>query len=340
MGIAVVERNALLEQVWDLQAARDYVAIADLLGGLPLEEHIREPDLGVTLCYAWYQLGELNRSIWLIRQLTDACERRGNTWLARRRMNNEALICLVRGELDVAESLLQRLLQRVEEAGDIQLASWAYNNFGILCVGRGLYDFALSHFRRSIAYGQRTGNERHISLCLLNMAEVYRLTGLWEQSLSCLNEAAEISRKFGSESELAHIEVNQAFTLIKRKDLPLARVAANRAEHRFVALRNEKGRGEALQAKGKILMLEGYLPESEIYLREALILSQKTSNRGIEAILLEDLGELHLKNGSTSTSFDFMKRAVALYKEIGNNREADRLKQRMDTQGEMVVLKK
>ncbi len=331
MGLAVVERNALLEQVWDLRAARDYVTIADLLGELPLEEHLREPDLGVTLCYAWYQLGELNKSIWLIRQLTEACERRGNTWLARRRMNNEALICLARGELDLAESLLHRLLLRVEEAGDIQLTSWVYNNLGILYFARGLYDFSLSHLRRSIATCQRNGDARHMSLCLLNMAAVYHATGALDKAFTCLQDAAEISRDVGSESELAHIEVSQAFAHVSRNDLPLARATANRAESRFIALGNEKGRGDALQAHGKILMMENRLPDAREYFMEALSLAQKSFNRSSEASLLADIGELHRRNGMTSDFLEFNRRSIALYKEIGNNTEADRLEQHIST---------
>lgn len=329
MALAVVERNALLEQVWALQTVRDYVAIVELVGELPLEEYLLEPDLGVTLCYAWYQVGEFDRSLLLIQQLTEVCERRGNTWLSRRRLNCEGLLRVSRSELDEAEPLLQHVLARAEVAGDGQMVTWAHNNLGILYSGRGSWDFALSHFRRAIAAGQRRGDSRHISLCHMNMAAVYLRTDRPSEAQEHVMHALELSRDSGSDAELGHIDCMYANVLLAHGDLSLARAVADQARRRFITINSVKGMGIVHDICGRALMREGRLAEARHSLEEALACYQATGYREVEGFLMEAFATLHEMEGDSGSAIDLLNRAVQFFSQQGNSSEVDRLRARI-----------
>jgi len=325
MGIAVVERNALLEQVWDLQTVRDYVAIADLLGELPLEEHLREPELGVILCTAWYQLGAYNNAIELTQKLTPVCEYRGNTRLARRRMNTEALLRIVRGELDIAESLLQKLLYRVEEAGDLQFTTWTHNNLGILYCTKGLWDFALSHYRRAMVAGQRFGQVRHISLCHLNISVAYlRMNRIFDAREHVL-QAIELSRDNGSDAELAHIESTQASILLEHRDYLLARITANQSGLRFSRINSKMGAAMTSHLHGRISIAEGHIPEARAHLEDAFAAYADSGYSADDGYLMESFASLNAAEGNSAAAIAYFNKALLFFSELGNAFEVDRL---------------
>lgn len=329
MALAAVERNALLEQVWTHLTARDYAAIVGLVGELPLEEHLREPEMGVILCSAWFQVGELDRSLLLVRRLTEACERRGNTWLSRRRLNCEGLLRATRGELDEAEPLLQQVLVRAEAASDGQMITWAHNNLGILYTGRGSWDFALSHYRRSIAAGQRLGDLRHISLCYTNMSAVYIRTNRLDEAGEHARRAVELSGGTSSEAELAHIECAYANALLASGDLALTRVFVDQARRRFVDLKNRKGLGMVQDIHGRMLMREGRLVEARRSLEDALASYMATGFGEIEGFLMETFATLHEMEGDPVAAEEYLNRAIRFFSKLGNAFEVDRLRVRM-----------
>ena len=333
MALAVAERNALLEEVWSLHAARDYKAVAELIGDLPLEEHLKDPELGVMLCAAWYQVGELNRSILLIQQITGACELRGNTRLCRRRMNNEALIRIARGELAEAEPLLHRAASLAEDAGDILITAWVHNNLATLYAMRGMWDFSLSHGRRSVAAGQRLGDTRHVSLCYLNMGITYLRAENLRESAVYLNLAAELSREVGSESELAHIELAQACLHEQEGDIELALTTGHMANRKFATLSNRKGEAGIMQLRGRIALRLGRPAEARALFEEALSVFRSASFRDGEAQVLSELAELCRSEGRQSEFEDLIRKSIALHTRMGNSCEAERLQTRLAAVG-------
>lgn len=325
MALAVVQRHELLEQVWELHDARDYIAIVELVGELPLEEHLKEPEIGLTLCYAWYQLGELNHSVSLIQQLTPVCERRGNTRLCRRCTNSEALIRLARGELKKAEPLLQKVLALAEEAGDQQYLAWVQNNLGILYHLKGLWEFSASYIRRAIAAGQRLGDPVHLLQCHVNASATFHKVGSLSMARWHLEQALDLSRTCGSPSEVAHVELGFAFQHELEGDLPLAESFADRAFQRFGSIRHSKGQGGVYQVYGRIYFKKGKLEDAERCLLMSLTHASAASHREVEACIMEDLARVSLAKGLDD---DFAKRvqtAIATYQEMGNRTEAARL---------------
>lgn len=329
MALAVGERNALLEQVWHVHGGRQYVRVAELLRDLPTEELVREPELGVTLCFAWYQLGELNRSVSLIRRLTEPCERRGNTPLCRRRINNEALIRIARGEPAAAESLLSRLSTLAEDARDVQMTAWLHNNLATLYCMRGMLDFALSHSRRSIAAGQRLGDLRHLSLCYLNMGVIYFRQDQVRKASACWITAADISRDAGSVSELAQIELNQGFLHEAEGDVQLALASCSSAGERFRSVNNRKGEGGIHHLKGRIALRDKRVDEARPFLEAALSIYESTSYREGEAQVLEDLAEVRYLEGDTRACAGLLRRSISTYVGTGNLFEARRIRSRL-----------
>ncbi|HEX8274358.1 MAG TPA: tetratricopeptide repeat protein [Longimicrobiaceae bacterium] len=328
MALAVVERNALLEQAWSLLAARDYVAIVELLADLPLDEHVREPELGVILCSAWFQVGELDRSLVLVQQLTDVCERRGNTWLSRRRLNCEGLIRVTRVELDAAEPLLQEVLARAESAGDGQMVTWVHNNLGILYTSRGSWDFALSHYRRGIAAGQRIGDVRHLSLCHMNMSTAYFRTDRLSDAQEHIQQALDLARESASEAEIAHIECSHANILLAGGDISLAKAVLERARNRFSALNSTKGLAIVEHVSGRLLMHQGHSAEARDALKKALKISEETGYKELSGFILESLAVLHGEVGEVDAAKEYFARAIGFFSRLGNTYELDRLRSR------------
>jgi tetratricopeptide (TPR) repeat protein len=325
MALAAVERNALLEDAWTHVAKRDYVAVLALLEDLPLQEHLREPELGILLCHAFYQLGEFERSLQLNQQLIEACERRGNTSLSRRRANSEGLLRLMRGELDIAEPILQQVLIHAEEASDVRMTAWVHNNLGILHTARGTWDFALSHFRRAVAACHRVGDMRHLSLCKLNMGVAYLRMGYLQEAREHLTSAMHFSRELGSASELAHIEYSLACVFEKEEDFPLARATANQAWVRFSDLNNKKGQGAVLHLYGRIFTKTEKATDARLHLENALTLIRKSGFKEEEGFLMESMADLSFAEGSVSDGISYLYEAVKIFTAINSPFQVERL---------------
>lgn len=325
MALAAVERNALLEKVLGLWKSQDYPAIADALADVPLDEHLREPELGIALCNAWYQLGDFHRSLALIQQLADVCELRGNSRISRRRINGEAMIRLARCELKEAEVLLQRVLSRAEEVEDMLLVAWAHNNAGILYGLKCNWDFALSHYRRAIVAGQRLGDTLHLALCHQNMGSLYRRMGQLQQAREHLDIALDLARETGSESILATIQYNQGYTQAQQGDLSLARATAAKALDRFQKLDNDRGRALLSELHGFILMKEGDLGAAEGMFSAGVSLARSVGIRDTEASLLERLAELSRLKGDSSASTRYLQQAKEVYAQMGSHADIARL---------------
>lgn len=330
MALAVLERNALLEEVWAHLTARDYAAIVELVGELPLEEHLREPALGVILCSAWFQVGELDRSLLLIQQLTEVCERRGNTWLSRRRMNCEGLIYLARAEPNTAEPILQQVLSCAEDAEDHQMMTWAHNNLGIVYLLRGTWDFALSHFRRSILVGQRIGETRHIALSHTNMGVVYQRAGRFKEARAHFDSAAEIATTTASEGELAHIDWSRASLFDALGDAPLARATADQAWKRFYKLKNRIGMAGVLNIYGRILTKEGREADALACLNQGLAEAKGVGGKEQEAFLMESLADLYEFAGNHEDMVSSLEQSVDIFTRIGSPFQVARLRSRLE----------
>lgn len=325
MALAAVERNALLEQVLELWKNQDHLAIADILTDLPVDELLREPELGIALCNAWYHLGDLHRPLVLIQQLTDVCERRGNSRIARRRINAEAMVRLARCELDEAEALLQQVLARAEEAEDMLLAAWAYNNTGILHGLKRNWDFALSHYRRAIVAGQRAGDTHHLAVCHHNIGSLYRRMGQLRESREYSNIAADLARDVGNESVQALIQYNQGFTQAEEGDWALARVAAAKAHTTFEKLDNDRGRALLSELQGYILMQEGYLAAAENTFLVGLALARAVLIPDTEASLMERLSALSRLNGDSNAVIRYLEGAKEVYARMGSQADTARI---------------
>jgi tetratricopeptide (TPR) repeat protein len=321
------EVHALLERAKALNEARDYPALAELLGGVAEEDRLREPELGFLLADVLRRVGQGTEALAVLESLSPVLGRRGNDRLHRRRLNLLGTLHFEQGRIEEAREAWSRQVQDASSVGDDEFLARANNNLGILATLGTAWEMALAHYSRAVAAYQRLGYRRGLGQSHQNLGITYREMGFGPEAARHFQQAIHFASE-DSEDEVARAEQERALLLLLDGETGLARVTAERAMGRYRRLEDPTGEGEVERVLGLIALGSGRRDEARNHLDRAMVLAERTHGVLLEAETLEALAALARMKGEATLGARLESRAEKIFGDLGASAWGARIRSR------------
>jgi tetratricopeptide (TPR) repeat protein len=244
----------------------------------------------------------------------------------------EALLHVGRelGDLKGAEERFSEQLELARETGNEEMSGRATNNLGAIASLRGENGRALSLFRLSIPAYQKVGFLQGLAQTDHNLGIVHRDLGYWREAERHYRSAQRHARQLGDERLAAMARVGQAEIAFRRGDDRFAAIEARRSLQIFVQLGDELGRADALRLLGSIAASRSKLEEGRRYLEEALALARQYSNPLLEAEVLEERADVHVRAGRFALARADLEAAAINYRRLGADKRQKSAEERLE----------
>jgi tetratricopeptide (TPR) repeat protein len=323
----MIDRDAELRTMHD---RRDAAAVVALLEAEPRSDIVSSAARAFYLADALRRLGRRPEALELLHDAAPAFDRGGNDLLSRRRLNLEGAICFDLGRIADAEVAWRTLLSNASASGDEEHVARANHNLGAIYTLHLRAEEAIASYERAMAAYRAFGNRRALAQCHMNLGLTYRELHFAPKADNHFLQAIRYAAADNSEDEVAGAEQERALLIYsEQRDARLARVTAQRALHRFEALQEEAGVGEALRIIGLIELGERDDAAARAHLRGACERARATGNRLLEAEVMEAIAALEDRANDTEGARDLRAHAQQIFSEIGaeewGRRERDRV---------------
>jgi len=316
-----VELKTVLDE---LAEQRSWSALVERVSDLDDADLAVDPKVAYLVAEALLHLGQMERALNLVLAAEAEYRARHDTVSLLRALNLAGAILFELGDLEGAEERFSDQLELARERADEEMSGRATNNLGAIASLRGEHERAISLFRLSLPAYQKVGFLQGLAQADHNLGIVHRDLGYWREAERHYRGAQRHARQLGDERLAAMARVGQAEIAFRRGDARFAEVEGRRSLQIFVQLGDELGRGDALRLLGSIAMWQSRLGEAQQHLEQALELARRYSNPLLEAEVLEERGELHLKMGQVALARADLEAAAVTYRRLG---AAKRLRQ-------------
>ena len=196
-------------------------------------------------------------------------------------------------------------------------------NLGVIENIEGNFENALEHYERAYRLLTRRGDVAGAGLAVHNRGMVEADLGRWDAAESSYTVALTLATDLGNREMIARTLVNRSEIFVERGALGAALEHCDRALAIYAEVEDELGRGEALRWRGHALGRAGELGAAERSTAEALQIAARTGARLLEAEAARDLGILRGMLGDVEGGETLLRRAHALFAELGVPREAE-----------------
>jgi CHAT domain-containing protein/Tfp pilus assembly protein PilF len=205
-----------------------------------------------------------------------------------------------------------RVLKKAERARKIEDQRNAHVNLGNIYYLQGLFKKAADHFSKALKFDQETNDLYGEALMTNNLGAVNAASGRYEEAqklyesamlkFKATNNAAGEAMTLNNLAVLAKIEGRFAKALDRFENA--LRIGAKEDEARILKLEN----------LGKINAGWGQYRQAVQYLNDALRISRKLADIGLQADLLASQGKIYLDWGKPEPALENYKKALSLAK--------------------------
>lgn len=310
--------------LWD---RRDYLGLRSLLGGIPQEELVRESDLAVWYTYSLVATYNIADALTMAATSLRCAQASGNDRAYRRIRNAEGAAFMARGDLLRAMACFSEALVLANSVGDELLVTAASINIGIVSDIRCSYDEALCAYSRGLVSAQKTQDSASIIACYHNIAMSYRQLGFFAASDANF-ELALCAIAGQSVEDLAGTESERALLYFVRGDHSLAEASVRRVLSYADETCSQGQVAEILRILA-IIVAASRPREARAALQRALPIARETTNRLLEAEVLEELAALDLAEGAEEPARRAAAESIRLYEWIGSPARAAAVRQRL-----------
>ena len=196
-------------------------------------------------------------------------------------------------------------------------------NLGVIENVEGNFEDALEHYERAFRLLTRSGDIESATLAVHNRGMVEADLQRWDAAESSFVVALTLATESGNREMVARTLVNRSELLVERGALHDAIEHCDRALAIYADVADEIGRAEALRWRGHALGRAGELAAAEGCTSEALGVAMRSGARLLEAESARDLGIIRGMLGDVEAGETLLRRARALFAELGVQREAD-----------------
>lgn len=203
-------------------------------------------------------------------------------------------------------------------------------NLGVIANIEGDLPTAREYYQRSRAIFRQAGDGAGEVLALHNLGMHHADVGEWDEADEAYARCLELCEEQGNRQMIANVLLNRSELSIARGSPEDAIAACDHALALYDRLGDEVGRGEALRWRGHALVRMKRLPEAEHALDEAIRIARRAQVRLLEAESLRDLGESRLAAGDRVAATQALRAALALFEQLGAQREVAEIRQALD----------
>jgi tetratricopeptide (TPR) repeat protein len=202
-------------------------------------------------------------------------------------------------------------------------------NLGVIENIEGNFENALEHYERAYRLLTQSGDIASATLAVHNRGMVEADLQRWDAADSSYVVALTLASDSGNREMVAKTLVNRSELLVERGALGDAIDHCDRALAIYADVGDEVGRGEALRWRGHALGRAGEPSAAERSTSEALHIAVRSGARLLEAEAARDLGILRGMLGDVEGGEKLLRRAHALFVELGVQHEADAIDEQL-----------
>lgn len=233
--------------------------------------------------------------------------------------NGIGAVHYARGEYGAARqayAAAQALTQDAAMRGKIIL------NLGVIENIEGNLEVAHEHYERAYRLFRTTGDDGSAMLALHNRGMLEADLGRWSDADQSFLTAFDLATGAGNQEMIAKILVNRSEVLAERGALGEAIDHCDRALAIYGVVGDEVGRGEALRWMAHAMNRAGEFAAAERSGLAALHIATRSGVRLLEAESARELADVRGALGDPDGRLKFLRRAGALFAELGARREA------------------
>jgi tetratricopeptide (TPR) repeat protein len=308
---------AVLQELRNLAATRQYWELERRLLSLPEEVLLEEPELGLHLANAWLHLRRTQAAIPLAKKLLKATQAARNESLSRRIHLFLSIYLAREGRLDAAERSVLQCMESGRWDEPTKFVAAANNSLGIIYSMRGQWEMAVPQLMRALAMYGQLGSRLGTASVSHNLGMVHRLRSYYEDSERCFLAASTYYATDGTVEEHVFSESERSLAILGLGDAKLAELMARRALERCRRINNVELLGEALRVVGTILREKGNIEEARKSLGEAYICARLNRNSQLKAEIHVESALLEYEDGRTALADTHFERANNYYRTIG-----------------------
>lgn len=296
---------------------RRWSEIGDRAAGLHDATLSADPKLAFMVAEAFVHLGHMERALGLALAAEAEFRARHDLTNLLAALNLAGVVQFELGDLAGAEERLSSLLELARESEDDEMSGRATNNLGTIASLQGDHERALSLFRLSIPAYQKVGFEVGLAQADHNLGIVNRDLGFWRESDRHYQHALRRARHLGDERLAAMARVGRAELSHRRGDQEFAAAEAKHALATFAKVGDELGRADALRLLGSIATEKEDWDAALTSFDQALELARTHANPLLEAEILEERSELHVREHRSALAHADLEVAAAIYRRMG-----------------------
>ena len=195
-------------------------------------------------------------------------------------------------------------------------------NLGVIENIQGNFEVAREHYERAYHLFTESDDSDSAMLALHNRGMVEADLRLWDEADESFLASFQLATAAGNREMIAKSLVNRSEVLIERGNLREAVDHCQRALDIYAVVGDEVGRGEALRWNALALGRIGDQVAAERLAAEALQIAMRSGSRLLEAESARDLGVLRGLLGDRAGSVKLLRRALAVFTELGAKRDA------------------
>ncbi len=243
------------------------------------------------------------------------------------------IIYVIRGDLEKAEEYSRKALEIFEALGSKEGIAAAYNNLGVIYNTRNDLDQAEAMYRRALEINETLGSKEGMAQVYTNLGNIYLTREELEEAEDHYREALKLHEKLGSKEGMAVVFANLGSIYGIRNDLKRAEDNYRKALEFNEDLDNKEGMAVVSVNLGNLYKFRNELQKAEDYYREALKFNIELDRKKGMAIAYGNLGSVYLTRGDLGKACTHWGKALALYREIGIEDEAEAVQSWMKEAG-------
>ncbi|MBD2086642.1 tetratricopeptide repeat protein [Coleofasciculus sp. FACHB-542] len=234
-----------------------------------------------------------------------------------KRLNEEGLQQLDRGQFQEGLEKFQQALAINREIGDRKGEGVSLNNIGLAYNNLDRYPKALEFYQQALAIFIESRDKAEEGNTRSNIGLVYRKLSQYPKALEFYQQALAIRKEIGDRAGIGTTLNNIGAVYNSLGEYPKALEFFNQA----LAIRREigdkRGEGTTLGNIGSVYNESGqYLKALEFY-QQALVIAREVRNKAGEGATLSNIGTVYNSLGEYPKALDFHQQALAIFTKIG-----------------------
>lgn len=314
---SVLERNAWLARVEELERRREYTEIIRICSSLPDEFGRDVPELMYSLGLSLRRLGRFHEALTVVEAMAPDAPRWRHTALYRHHRTELGMLLVEFGRLREAEEVLLEVLSESAASDDQATIGAVSNALGVIAQIRRDWHQAIAAIERAMAAAVRLGMTRVLGSCHHNLGMAYRDLGLLSDADNQFEHALDQFRAYGTFIEVLSAQSERALLIHLQGD---DRRAESHACKALVGARDQSDKmmeGEVLRVLGIIRASMGLRSDARDCFSGSLRFAIETKALLLQAEVNEELAVLEAVEGKPDLAFNKAAEAARLYDEMG-----------------------